>query len=130
MVTVYDKANDKHFNLHKSDSRIGTVYPTSASIKPNKDMVAVNDENLIKRTMKLSFIDENYIQVSNLKLKLKAGKSINLVDYDSSLHDVIIYKIDMIDKNTGEIIKSLNTDKRLLQFKRYRKIKSYFQCKY
>lgn len=128
MITVYDKVNDKHFNLHKSDPRIGTVYPTSASVKQNKDMVAVFDENLIKHTMKLSLINEDYIQTSNLRLKLKAGKSVNLLEYDHSLHDVITISIDMLDEKTNEVIRTLNTDKRLLQFKRYRKIKIYYNA--
>ena len=126
MVTVYDKENDKHFNLHKSDSRIGTVFPTSASVKLNKDMIAVYDANFNRFTMKISTISEEYIAVCKLKLKFKGKGTVCLSKYDPAIHDVKIIVISMLDRHTMETIKTLNTDKRLLNFTRYLKIKTHY----
>jgi len=125
MITVYDKENNKHFNLHKSDSRIGSDYQTSASSKIIKDMCRVYDENFNISIMRNKDIDDtNYINSLYFKLKLISGGSVSLINYDPSKHNVAIREIKVLDLKTRLILNMLNVDKRLLKFKEYRKYDS------
>jgi hypothetical protein len=73
--------------------------------------------------MKNSEITDDYINSLCFKLILKDGKSINLIEYDSNIHDVKIREIKVINLKTRLVLNMLNTDKRLLNFKEWRRYK-------